>query len=284
MSPTFSSIRGASPETGDFEYPDSDCLSWPLHLNFSRALKYEIYNFDKIDSTNSRLLKLADEGFPEGSVVVADEQTGGRGRFGRKWESEPMSNLLFSLLLRPVFLERDEVFVLTFSAAVAVAEAIEDAAHVHPELKWPNDVLLGSRKVCGILLESSFDSDRLNYVILGIGLNVNQTTFPDEIASKATSLYLFAGRKYDRNEILSTILSRFDSVYETVRARDFYSVMKRWRNRSKMFGKKIRLRLADRVYEGVCDEVTDDGALVIQTGTGSNVFTAGEITIIGETS
>lgn len=246
-------------------------------------MKYEIYSFDKIDSTNSHLLKLADEGFPEGSVVIADEQTGGHGRFGRKWDSEPLSNLLFSLLLRPAFLERDEVFVLTFSAAVAVAEAIEDILHVQPELKWPNDILLGEKKVCGILLESTFDADKLNCVVLGVGLNVNQSTFPVEIASKATSLYLYTGRKYDRDEILSSILGKFGSVYETVRVRDFYSVMKRWRKRSKMFGRKISVRLADEIYEGVCDEITDDGALVIQTGTGSKVFTAGDITIIGET-
>ncbi|MCL5267602.1 MAG: biotin--[acetyl-CoA-carboxylase] ligase [Bacteroidetes bacterium] len=245
-------------------------------------MNYEIYRFDKIDSTNSHLLKLADEGFPEGSVVVADEQTGGRGRFGRKWESEPLSNLLFSVLLRPVFLERDEVFVLTFSAAVAVAEAIEDVAKVRPELKWPNDVLLGSRKVCGILLESVFSSDDLSSVVLGVGLNVNQRHFPAEISARATSLSVYTGKKFDRDEILSAILGKFASIYETVRARDFYSVMKKWRDRSNMFGRKIRLRLADKVYEGICDEITDDGAIVVQTSTGFKTFTAGEISIIGE--
>ncbi len=247
-------------------------------------MNYEIYRFDKMDSTNSHLLRLADEGFPEGTVVVADEQTGGRGRFGRKWESEPLSNLLFSLLLRPAFLERDEVFVLTFSAAVAVAEALENVAGVRPELKWPNDILLGSGKVCGILLESAFTSDRLDCVVLGIGLNVNQETFPPEVAAKATSLFSFTGKKYDRDEVLSAILAKFAATYETVRAREFYSVMKRWRDRSAMFGKKIKLRQADRIYEGICDEVTDDGAIVIDTGAGLKSFTSGEVSTIGESS
>ena len=247
-------------------------------------MNYEIYRFDKIESTNSYLLKLADEGFPEGSVVVADEQSGGRGRFGRKWESEPLSNLLFSVLLRPRFLERDEVFVLTFSAAVAVAEALEDVTSVKPELKWPNDVLLGSKKVCGILLESVFNSDELSSVVLGVGLNVNQKSFPAEISAKATSLLAQTGKKFDRDEILSAVLGRFGSIYDTVRARDFYSVMKRWRDRSGMFGRKIRLSLADEIYEGVCDKITDDGAIVVQTASGLKTFTAGEVSIIGETA
>ena len=242
-------------------------------------MNYEIYRFDKIDSTNSYLLKLGDEGFPEGTVVAADEQLNGRGRFGRKWEAEPVSNLLFSVLLRPNFLDRDEVFILTFAAAVAVAEALEDAALVQPELKWPNDVLLDGKKVCGILLESSFDSDDLDHVVLGIGLNVNQKTFPPEISNRATSLSSFTGKEFERDEILFTILSRLSAIYEVLRTRDFHSVMKRWRDRSKMFGKTIRVRLADKTFEGICDEVADDGSIVVQTSAGAQKFTSGEITI-----
>ena len=242
-------------------------------------MNYDIYRFGKIDSTNSYLLKLGDEGFPEGTVVVADEQLSGRGRFGRKWEAEPLSNLLFSVLLRPDFLRRDEVFILTFAAAVAVGEALEDTARVRPEFKWPNDILLDGKKVCGILLESSFASDKLDHLVLGIGLNVNQKKFSHEISGHAASLSNIAGKDFDRDEILFTVLNRFASVYEVVRARDFYSVMKRWRDRVKMFGKKVRVKLADKTFEGICDEVADDGAIVIQTSTGFQKFTAGEITI-----
>lgn len=242
-------------------------------------MNYDIYRLDKIDSTNSYLLKLGDEGFPEGTAVVADEQTNGRGRFGRKWEAEPLSNLLFSLLLRPTFLLRDEVFILTFAAAVAVAEALEDVAHIQPELKWPNDVILDGKKVCGILLESSFDSDKLNHVVLGIGMNVNQMKFPLDISDKAISLSLFTGKKYDRDEILFAILNSFSSIYEVLRMRDFYSVMKRWRDRSRMFGRRIKLSLASKTFEGICYDITDEGAIVIQTPEDLQKFTAGEITI-----
>jgi BirA family biotin operon repressor/biotin-[acetyl-CoA-carboxylase] ligase len=243
-------------------------------------LNYDIYRLDKVDSTNAHLLRLAEEGFPEGTLVVADEQSAGRGRFGRIWESEPQANLLFSLLLRPHFLQRDEVFILTFAAAVSVAEAIEEIARVKSGLKWPNDVLLDGKKVCGILLESNFDSNRLSHVVLGIGLNVNQQEFPPSISGRATSLLLSTGKKFDRDELLFSVLGNLSSDYETLQRRDFYSIMKKWRDRSVLFGKKIVVSLAGKMFEGICDDVTDDGALVLQSDDGSKKFTAGEVTIL----
>lgn len=248
-------------------------------LNFGTALNYDIYRFGKIDSTNSYLLELGDKGFPEGTVAVADEQTSGRGRFARRWEAEPLSSLLFSILLRPVFLNRDEVFILTFSASVAVAEAIEIVTGVKTELKWPNDVLIHGRKACGILLESDFEGEKLNYVVIGIGLNVNQAVFPDEIKTKAVSLSMAAGRSFDREELLSSILLRFKEVYESLKERDFYSIMKRWRDKCLMFGKRIKFSVAGKEIEGVLEEVTDDGAVSVRTSSGVLKFIAGEMTI-----
>ncbi len=242
-------------------------------------MNYDIYRFGKIDSTNSYLLRLGEKGFPEGTVAVADEQTSGRGRFGRKWQAEPLSSLLFSILLRPTFLNRDEVFILTFSAAVAVADAVESVAGVKSELKWPNDILFRGRKLCGILLESNFEGDKLNHVVLGVGLNVNQTLFPDEISASAVSLSMIAGRSFDREEVLSSILFSFNDIYESLKAKDFYSIMKRWRDRSSMFGKRIKFNVAGKEFEGTLDEVGDDGAVSILTSSGVLKFTAGEITI-----
>jgi len=243
-------------------------------------LNYDIYRFDKIDSTNSHLLKLGEEGFPEGTVVVSDEQTSGRGRLGRSWESEPQTNLLFSLLLRPHFLQRDEVFILTFAAAVSAARAIEKVAQVQPQLKWPNDVLLNDRKVCGILLESDFDLNGLNHVVLGIGVNVNQENFSPAISNRAISLRQFTGKTFDRDEILFSILSDFSSVYESLQRHDFYSVMKKWRDRSVMLGEKISVSVAGNTFNGICDGVTDDGALVLRTDDGLKRFTAGDVSIL----
>lgn len=247
-------------------------------------MNYDIYRFGKIGSTNSHLLKLGEEGFPEGTVVVADEQTAGRGRFGRNWEAEPQANLLFSLLLRPRFLEQDELFILTFAAAVSVVEAIEEVTHLQPQLKWPNDVLLDGKKVAGILLETSFDSNRLSHVVLGIGLNVNQREFSEAISNDAISLSLSAGKKYDRDELLFTILNDFSMIYESLQKRDFYSIMKKWRDSSIMYGKRISVNLAGNVLEGICEEITDDGALVVRTDDGIKKFTAGEVTILSKES
>jgi len=225
-------------------------------------------------------MKLGEEGFPEGTVVVAEEQTAGRGRLGRSWESEPQANLLFSLLLRPYFLQRDEIFILTFAAAVSVADAIEKVAQMKPQLKWPNDVLLENKKVSGILLEANFDEGILSHVVLGIGVNVNQLKFSPDISDRATSLSLFTGKKIDRDGLLSVILSDFSSVYELLQTRNFYSVMKKWRDRSIMEGKKIRVSLAGKIFEGTCDDIMDDGTLVLQTDDGLKEFTAGEVTLL----
>ncbi len=225
-------------------------------------------------------MELGDEGFPEGTVVVADEQTAGRGRFGRKWDSEPMSNLLFSVLLRPSFLERDEIFVLTFCAAVAVADALEEVARVKPELKWPNDILLDGKKVCGILLETNFEGDALRYVVIGIGINVNQKIYPPQIADKAVSVATVAGKEFDREEVLSAILARLASWYDILRRRDFYRIMKSWRDRSRIAGRKVKIDLAGKIYEGTCEEIADDGAIKIRTREGTKKFTAGEITML----
>jgi BirA family biotin operon repressor/biotin-[acetyl-CoA-carboxylase] ligase len=268
----------------------ADGVSFPLicgasRLNFILGLNYDIYRFGKIDSTNSQLMKLGEEGFPEGTVVVADEQTMGRGRFGRRWEAEPHSNLLFSILLRPVPLRPEEMFVLTFAAAVAVAEAVEDAAKVHPELVWPNDLFIDGKKACGILLETNHSSlregpDTSKYVVLGVGLNVNQKRFPSEIETRATSLFLSTGKRYECDELLLLILDRFSRLYDMALTKNFYEVMKRWRDRSRIFDREIRLTLSGVVVEGICRDVSDDGAIVVQTAKGFERFTAGEVTIM----
>ncbi len=253
----------------------------PSGLNFGIGLNYDIYRFDRIDSTNRYLLGLGEKGFPEGTVAVADEQTAGRGRFGRRWEGEPLSSLLFSVLLRPVFLKRDEIFIITFGAGLAVAEALEKVARVKPELKWPNDVLLDGKKVCGILLESNFEGDNLKSLVLGAGLNVNQPDFPAELKEKATSLFLATQRKFDREELFSGILTQFSLVYETLKAGDLYSVMRRWRERSAMFGKTVELSIGDRKVRGILDQVTDEGEVLVRTSEGAQRFTAGEISLSG---
>jgi len=172
------------------------------------------------------------------------------------------------------------VFILTFASAVAVGDAVRDMTRLSPTYKWPNDILVSSKKVCGILLESSFTSGNLDYVVVGIGVNVNQKKFPEGLSDRATSLSLEAGRDFDRESLLLAILNKLSSLYEGIKSRDFYSVMKRWREHTRMTGKNVTVRLGESVFEGVCEEISDDGSIVLSTREGTKKFTAGEVTIV----
>lgn len=243
------------------------------------GLDFDIYRFHEIDSTNDYLMMLGRKGFPEGVVALADYQTKGRGRFGRKWTSEESKNLLFSLLLRPTFLNIDEIFILTFAAAISVAEVVERATGMEVTLKWPNDVLLQEKKICGILLEGSFDTGILNYVVMGIGLNVNQKSFDGTLLWTATSMAIATGKEFDRDELMLSFLSHFSAIYDIVRKRDFYFLMKRWKERCKMFGKRIEVNVGDKSFTGIFEDVGDDGRLVLKTLEGIRYFNAGEVKI-----
>ncbi|MEW6776847.1 MAG: biotin--[acetyl-CoA-carboxylase] ligase, partial [Bdellovibrionota bacterium] len=157
-------------------------------------LAREIHSFDHTDSTSSQAARLADEGAPHGTLVIAEQQTKGRGRLGRSWASPPGTGLYFSLVLRPK-IELHRAPQLTLLAATAVASAIERTANLSPQIKWPNDLLLDGKKFCGILTELSGDPDRVRHVILGIGVNVGTKKFPKEIAPLATSLRLALGKE-----------------------------------------------------------------------------------------
>ncbi|HEX9615756.1 MAG TPA: biotin--[acetyl-CoA-carboxylase] ligase, partial [Bacteroidota bacterium] len=145
----------------------------------------KLFVFESIDSTNTCARTLAEAGMEEGAVVLAEYQTSGRGRHGRTWNAEPGENLLFSVLLRPA-IPRTSAGFLTFFAAVSVAQALEEVSESRIECKWPNDLLLNGKKVSGILLENTFEKDRVDYSVIGIGINVNQSSFPNHLIPTAT--------------------------------------------------------------------------------------------------
>jgi len=224
-------------------------------------------------STNDVAAARGRAGGPEGLVVITDEQTGGRGRLGRSWHATPGANLTFSVLLRPAR-PPVEVPPLTLLAGAAVAGGIEEF-HVSPELKWPNDVQLLAfcapkgtpqpeppKKVAGILTEMATEGDRVGHVVVGIGLNVNETKLPPELAGRATSLALATGRTFDRVEVLAIVLEAFESAYDDFRTNGPAAAV-RWWSRYGSIGRRARVRVGEHDLEGVVQGLDPDGALRI---------------------
>ncbi len=220
-------------------------------------------------STQAVAFDLAAAGAADGTVVVAEHQTAGRGRRGHVWEDEPGQSLLLSIVVRPR-LAVAHWPLLGFAAAVAVAEALERTAGVGCRLKWPNDVLVAGRKIAGILVESRAGSGP---VIVGIGINVGQTRFPPPLAGLATSVLLETGRRCDRAGLLHVLLSRFDAWRQRLEAEGFAPVRQRWLAFDDTIGRRVR---AGGV-EGRATGLDEDGALVLEAGAGVHRLVAGPI-------
>jgi BirA family biotin operon repressor/biotin-[acetyl-CoA-carboxylase] ligase len=168
-----------------------------------------LHFFPSIDSTNTHAMQQAESGAPDGSVYLADEQTGGRGRGAHSWTSPPGSGLYVSILLRPRIAPAD-ILWLSLAAGLAVHDAIRTVTSLQPDLRWPNDLLFGSRKFCGILTELNAEVTRVRHAVIGIGINIHQPRFPPEISSVATSLFLETGRNWPRQELLLALLQSLD--------------------------------------------------------------------------
>lgn len=217
-------------------------------------------------STNSDAFRLAEEGAPEGTVVVAEAQTGGKGRRGRAWSSPAGVNLYCSVILRPGVMPH-EAPQLTFLSAVAVARTIERVTGLLPEIKWPNDVLMGGRKVAGLLNEMSAETDAINFVILGLGVNLNMTLaqFPHDLRHPATSLFLESGQRVDRTGFAATMLNELDGLYADFVAHGFDPVREEWRSRCNARGREVVVSDAgSEVVRGMFNGIDGDGALLVR--------------------
>ena len=241
----------------------------------------EIVHRDVVDSTNRLAAELARKGAAEGTAVVAEQQSAGRGRLGRSWVSPAGVNLYLSVVLRPV-LPPTEVPRLTLVAAVALAEAVGDTVDLPPEIKWPNDLLIGGRKVAGILTELEAEADRVRFVVLGIGVNLNARAadFPPELRRKASSLLLASGRRVDRAAFAGRLLTRLDRAYDRLMTRGFAALRPDYERFHVLPGRRVVVEGNPRV-EGVVLGIDDDGALRIETAEGVVRVVAGEVTLRG---
>lgn len=237
----------------------------------------EIEYFDEIDSTNSYLLHRKD--FLDRILVIADFQTAGRGRFNRKWYSNPGENLMFSIGLKNVDLA--DLPKLSFITSLSVQEAIEETLNLQLKIKWPNDLISDNKKVCGILIETQIQNIEKAKVVIGIGINVNQTNFPDEIKDKSTSLKLLLKIEINREILLSKILDLFFK-YINIISSDFETIYQKYKSKCTGIGQKISVLFGDYIYTGILSDINRSGELELLTENSKISFNSGEITIIKE--
>jgi BirA family biotin operon repressor/biotin-[acetyl-CoA-carboxylase] ligase len=250
-------------------------------LGKTKVIGRDIQVFEQTTSTNDVIEKLARDGVKEGVVVFAESQTRGRGRLGRKWISPAHKGLWFSILLRPN-LRPQETTQLTVASATALRRAIESETGLKPEIKWPNDILIGGKKVAGILTELSAEVDRVKHVILGIGIdaNLDANEFPADLKKTATSLKIETGETVSRAELAVAVLRELDFDYARIGGGKFPAVADEWESGCVTIGKNVTVHIGDRKIRGCAESLDDDGALLVRTEHGHlERITGGDVTL-----
>ena len=228
-----------------------------------------LHHFQTIPSTNTEAYQLALRGAPEGEIVIAESQEKGKGRLGRHWVSPPFLNLYLSVILRPD-IPPPQASLITLMAAVAVAEGIECFSGLHPVIKWPNDILLKNRKVAGLLNEIHSETDRIHFVILGVGVNLNmdKKLFTKEIRSTATSLKMETGKTVSRKEFVRCLLEALEKWYTLFLREGGKPVLDAWRERARIRGKAVKVTSFGETLFGRAVDVDSEGRLILETEKG----------------
>ncbi|GAE25048.1 biotin-protein ligase [Halalkalibacter wakoensis JCM 9140] len=231
----------------------------------TKRIGHEITYFDETDSTQYTAHKLAQEGAKEGHVVIANEQTKGKGRLGRQWFSRKGTSVSMSLILRPE-LPPQKTPQLTLLTAVSVVRGLKKATGIDCDIKWPNDILINGKKLVGILTEMQADPDRVNSIIIGIGMNINQhhDDFTPEIRELATSVALVKGKNVDRAKIIAAVLNEFEQLYDLYIERGFDLIRPLWEAHSVSVGTFIYARTMREVIYGFAKGITEDGVLLLE--------------------
>ena len=234
----------------------------------------------EIDSTNLWIKRLAKEGAPEGTLALAEFQSAGRGRLGRSWEVPEGTSVMMSILLRPKF-EPQYAPTLTLVMGMAVAKAVKSLGF-DVSIKWPNDVVVSHKKICGILTEMGVRDGKIDYAVIGVGINVNIKEFPEEMVDKATSLYLESGKEFDRSQIPGLVMEAFEKYYEKFAATcDLSGLKEEYESILANYNQPVRV-LAKEPYEGVARGITDGGELLVEKTDGTIVaVSAGEVSVRG---
>jgi BirA family biotin operon repressor/biotin-[acetyl-CoA-carboxylase] ligase len=246
----------------------------------TQYLGQKIHFFEVCDSTNKIAKKLAANGEPEGSVVVAEKQTGGRGRLNREWFSPP-GGLWFSLILRPR-VSPGEVFIFNLAAAVSIV-AILKKLSLEGEIKWPNDINIEGKKVAGILLEVATQPDIVEYLVIGIGINVNinQSLFPAEIQAQAISLAQVLGTELNRASVLANLLFELEATYKAIKEGEKERIIRDWKRSCTTLGRWVKLKTIGKTVVGYAEDIDANGSLVVRLTDGLRAsYRSGDVTLL----
>lgn len=276
---------------------DCDILN-SFEINYGLETKIigkNIEFFNEIDSTNNYAKRIANEDCKDGTIVAADCQTAGKGRLGRSWDSGRKKGVWMSVVLRPSILP-DEVQVITLGASVAVVKAIKKVTGIETGIKWPNDIVVEGKKLCGILTEMSCEQDRINYIVVGIGVNVNhfQEDFPLELRNKAVSIKAYAEEKgldinvcrkdgnIRRSSIIREIAGELEKMYFDINNRKTLNIIEKWKSCSATLGREVTVNIKGVEYAGRAVDITNEGKLVVDCGDGiRREVVSGEVMVRG---
>ncbi len=242
-------------------------IKWKLK---TKVLGKEVISYKRCGSTNDIAYALAEKGLKEGSVIIAEEQEKGKGRHGRTWISPSKGGIYMSVILRPC-ITPNEIAKVTLLAAVAAAKAIRGTAGLLALIKWPNDILINGRKVCGILTEMKAEQDSVDFIVIGIGINVN--TPAGKLPKGASSLkeeFRSAGksREISRIELAKKLIEELDESYFLLKKEGAGAIMEEWKRLTGMLGSRVKVVLQNRTFEGLAHDIDTDGALVVRKDTG----------------
>ena len=256
-------------------------IKWKLN---TKILGKEVISYNKVDSTNDIAYELAEKGMKEGCVILAEEQAKGKGRHGRNWASPPRGGVYLSCILRPV-MAPNEIPRITLLAAVAVARAVREVTGLAAMIKWPNDIMVNGRKVCGILTEMKAEQDKVDFLVLGIGINVNtpDRSLPKGASSLKAELRREGRRPGDlaRLEIAKAILEYLERDYAVLKREGFKAIIEEWKRLSSMLGVRVKVVLQNRTFEGLTHDIDENGSLIVRLDSG--VFervSSGDVTLI----
>jgi BirA family biotin operon repressor/biotin-[acetyl-CoA-carboxylase] ligase len=241
----------------------------------------ELFCFDTIDSTNTKAKELAEQGYPSGTLVVSDRQVAGKGRRGRNWESPAGCGIFMTLALKPD-INPNNASMLTLVAALATAKAITDVTGADAKIKWPNDIVINGKKICGILTEMSAQFDYISHIVIGIGINVNNEHFPEELKETAGSLFLACGRRFHRAELIARFLERFEKDYAVfLETEDLEGLMKEYNALLVNAQQQVRVLDPKEPFEGKAVGITKKGELIVDTWESRKLVSSGEVSVRG---